>query len=156
MRFSLDGYTPGSALAGGALIGLAAVALLLLTGRLAGISGLFANLLGGGGAETSEGRPVQAGFLAGLLAGGALLLFLLPSAFEPLGTASSTLARFGVAGLIVGFGSRLGGGCTSGHGGCGISLRSPRSLAATLTFLATAMGVVAVRLHFLAGFGGVR
>lgn len=146
-------FTPIPALAGGLLIGIAAAAFLFLNGRLAGISGIVAGLFEATGAASAEGRFVRALFLAGLLAGGAVLLFAWPAAFEAIDPAPSTALRFALAGLIVGFGSRLGGGCTSGHGVCGLSLRSVRSLAATLTFMAAAIGAVLVRLHLL---GGVR
>ena len=146
-------FTPISALAGGLLIGIAASALLLLDGRLAGISGIVAGLFEPRGTGTSERTGIRASFLGGLLAGGAVLLLAWPAAFEKIDTAPGTVLRFALAGLIVGFGSRLGGGCTSGHGVCGLSRRSVRSLAATLTFMAAAIAVVTVRLHVL---GGVR
>lgn len=144
-------FTPGPALLGGALIGLAASAALLVNGRLAGISGIFASLLDG--EERSEGgaRFFSAFFLLGLVAGAVLLRLARPAAFEVPDTMPSTLVRLGAAGLLVGFGSRLGGGCTSGHGVCGLSLRSPRSLAATATFMATAIVVAFVGRHLLGG-----
>jgi uncharacterized membrane protein YedE/YeeE len=147
----MNHFAPIPALAGGLLIGAAAAAFLLLTGRVAGISGIVAGLFQGSGEGLSEGRTVRAYFVAGLLAGGALLVLAWPSAFEEIGQGRSTLLRFALAGLVVGFGSRLGSGCTSGHGVCGLSFRSLRSLVATLTFMATAIAVVAVRLHLLGG-----
>jgi uncharacterized membrane protein YedE/YeeE len=127
----LDSFTPLSALAGGAIIGLAASVLLLFTGRIAGISGIYGGLL----------RPVagdlgwRAAFVAGLLSGGLLLSWIAPEMI--LATPERGLAATALAGLIVGFGVRMGNGCTSGHGVCGLSRFSGRSLAATLTFMAT-------------------
>jgi len=131
-------FTPVPALAGG---------LLFLNGRLAGISGIVAGLFEPAGETSAEGRSVRGTFVAGLIAGGAVLLVAWPAAFEAIDPAPATVLRFALAGLIVGFGSRLGGGCTSGHGVCGLSRRSVRSLAATLTFMAAAIAVVLVRLH---------
>ena len=131
--------SPLTALAGGALIGAAASGLLLVNGRLAGISSIAAGLI-----SPSEETPWQGSFVLGLLAGGGLLLLLAPSSF-PL--PASPAWRLVVAGVLVGFGTRLGNGCTSGHGVCGLSRRSPRSLAATLTFMATAAVTVLVVTH---------
>lgn len=144
-------FTPFPSLLGGALIGASSVAALLLHGRIAGISGLLGGVLSREKSGDGAGLPFRACFLAGLLAGGLLLLAIRPEAFEAPGADPSTLLRFGVAGLLVGFGSRLGGGCTSGHGVCGLSLRSGRSLVATLTFMAVAIGVVFLRLHLPVG-----
>lgn len=144
-------FTPGPALLGGALIGIAASAALLFNGRLAGISGIFAGLLDGERGAGGRSRGFPAFFLLGLVAGAAILRLARPAAFEVPDTAPLTLVRLGAAGLLVGFGSRLGGGCTSGHGVCGLSLRSPRSLAATVTFMATAIVVVFVSRHLLGG-----
>ncbi len=140
-------FTPVPALAGGLLIGIAAAALLFLNGRLAGISGIVAGLFEPAGETSAEGRSVRGTFVAGLIAGGAVLLVAWPAAFEAIDPAPATVLRFALAGLIVGFGSRLGGGCTSGHGVCGLSRRSVRSLAATHTFMAAPIAVVLVRLH---------
>lgn len=127
----MHNLTPFSALFGGILIGLSASAMLLLDGKIAGISGILAGVL----------KPVKGDtlwricFLAGLFCGGLVLRIVLPSAYD-----------FGIlrplpilitAGLLVGFGTRLGSGCTSGHGVCGVSRLSPRSLVATGTFIAT-------------------
>ena len=122
-------FTPLAALAGGALIGASASALLVLNGRIAGISGIFGSLFVPKPGEATW-RPL---FVAGLLAGGLLLAWLAPNAIE---ASRRPLAITLVAGLLVGFGTRLGGGCTSGHGVCGLSRFSLRSLAATLTFMA--------------------
>jgi uncharacterized membrane protein YedE/YeeE len=131
-------FTPVSALAGGALIGLSAALLMLLVGRIAGISGIL------GGCFAAD-RGWRLAFIAGLVVTpliGALIGAPLPS--PPITT--NWLVIVG-AGLLVGFGTRLGGGCTSGHGVCGIARLSRRSIAATVVFMATAMIVVFVVRH---------
>ncbi|WGL61661.1 YeeE/YedE family protein [Pseudomonas sp. CW003PS] len=144
MSIDWASFTPWSALAGGALIGLAAALFALLNGRVAGISGLLGSLLQRG----AEGRGEKAAFLVGLLLAPLLWGFFaaLPSIhFE---TGSLGLV---VAGLLVGIGTRYGSGCTSGHGVCGISRLSPRSLVATLCFMATGFATVFVLRHLLGG-----
>lgn len=134
-------FTPLSAAIGGALIGLAAVLLMLLAGRVAGISGIFAGCL----TPDSGDKNWRIGFIAGLLLApltGSLVGYAVPVPQLP---ASWTVIA--VAGLLVGFGSRLGGGCTSGHGVCGIARLSRRSIAATCIFMLTAIVVVAARRH---------
>ncbi len=128
------------ALAGGALIGLSAALLLFANGRIAGISGIL------GGALTSHapGFAWRWAFLLGLVATGSLSWWL-PERFDMTGLPSLPLTA--LAGLVVGFGSRLGSGCTSGHGVCGIGRGSPRSVVATLTFMLTAALTVFVRRH---------
>ncbi len=124
-------FTPGAAAAGGALIGAAASLLLLGQGRVAGVSSVVAGLL----RPPSDETPWRASFVAGMLAMGALGAWAWPAAL------ASTVERSPLAGIIagvlVGFGTRLGSGCTSGHGVCGLSRASPRAGVATLTFLAT-------------------
>ena len=116
---------------GGALIGLAASWLLLAKGRVAGISGILGGLLGAPDSQFSW----RLSFVVGLLAGGGLLVAILPSSIvAPSGRSATAVV---IAGLLVGFGTRLGSGCTSGHGVCGLTRLSPRSLVATLTFMAT-------------------
>ncbi len=126
------------ALAGGILVGLGAAVMLVALGRIAGISGIVGGLLR---AETGD-RSWRGLFLGGLVAGGVVLHLLAPAAvrFE-LERSTSTLL---LAGFLVGFGTRLGNGCTSGHGVCGVSRGSLRSLVATLTFMATGMLAVLV------------
>jgi uncharacterized membrane protein YedE/YeeE len=133
---------PG-ALAGGVLIGLAATLLLWSTGRIAGISGIL-----DGSLRPQRGDLLwRLAFLAGLVvAAGAYMLFV-PGAPQPrTDFARGTLI---VAGLLVGFGTRLGNGCTSGHGVCGIGRLSPRSLAAVLTFIAVAMATTYITRHLV-------
>jgi uncharacterized membrane protein YedE/YeeE len=139
----MQNFTPLSALTGGALIGLGTSSLLLFSGRIAGISGIVGGLL----------RPEpgdwgwRASFVGGLLVGGIGLMLLLPHA---IGLPILPYARLAVAGLLVGFGARLGRGCTSGHGVCGIARLSSRSLVATATFMATGAATVAA----VRAFGG--
>jgi len=123
-----------SSLGGGLLIGAAAALLLLGSGLVAGVSGILE------GAVLSR-EPWRISFLGGLLAGGAVLALLAPAALAP---SPASLPVLGVAGFLVGVGTRLGGGCTSGHGVCGVSRLSTRSIVATATFIATAMITVLV------------
>jgi hypothetical protein len=140
-------FTPISALLGGVLIGAAASLLLLTHGKVAGISGLYGGVLRRG---TSD-RPFRLAFIAGLVATGSLLRLVFPSAFATTWTASLPLAL--AAGLLVGFGTQLGNGCTSGHGVCGISRMSIRSVLATMTFMLTGGVTVFVARHLLGGAG---
>ena len=137
--------TPLPALIGGGLIGLAASLFLLTHGKVAGISGLYGGLLRRG---TSD-RALRFWFLAGLIGAGALLKFVFPAAFATTWTA--TLPVVLVAGVLVGFGTQLGNGCTSGHGVCGISRLSVRSLVATGTFMATGFATVFIVRHLIGG-----
>ena len=116
--------------------------LLLLNGRVAGISGIVGGLVWPRGSEISW----RVLFVVGLLAGGVALYMVRPGAF---GAAAVPLPLTIVAGLLVGFGTRLGGGCTSGHGVCGLGRLSARSLAATLTFMATGAMATFVVQHLL-------
>jgi uncharacterized membrane protein YedE/YeeE len=134
-------FDPISALLGGALIGLASVLLMLLTGRIAGVSGILAGVVTRGGND----RGWRLAFIAGLIAAPLISGFVGYSLPMPQMPASWVLIA--IAGLLVGFGSRLGSGCTSGHGVCGIARFSPRSLAATIIFMFTAMIVVAIMRH---------
>ena len=137
-------FTPWSALAGGALIGGSASMLLLLNGRIAGISGIVGGLVRPRRDDTSW----RAFFVAGLLTAGLALFVLRPSTF---GVAPVSLPMAIVAGVFVGLGTRLGNGCTSGHGVCGLSRLSARSLAATMTFMATGAITAFVVLHVMRG-----
>lgn len=126
----------------GVLVGCAAGAVLLLHGRVAGISGMLATSILGGSSE----RSWMITFLVGLVTGGALLAWLDPAAI-PQGAVTSSLPLFLAAGFLVGFGARVGGGCTSGHGLCGLGLLSLRSaIAAGLFVLAGALSVWASRV----------
>ena len=129
---------PLGGLAGGVLIGLAAALMLLGAGRIAGVSGIAARATGL--AEGGMPRGAALAFLAGLPLGVALLGLLVERRMPAFPDWPYLVA----AGLIVGFGTRLGSGCTSGHGVCGVSRLSPRSLVATITFIAAGMATVAV------------
>lgn len=136
-------FTPFSALAGGILIGLAVSLFLFAYGRIAGISGVFGGLFD----SSSDDKGLRLTFLAGLVIAGLFARLVYPSAVA---SGERSLLVAAVAGLIVGVGTQLGNGCTSGHGVCGISRMSRRSIVATLTFIATGMlTVAAVRM-----FGG--
>jgi uncharacterized membrane protein YedE/YeeE len=135
-------FSPWSALAGGALIGLATTLFVLFNGRVAGISGLLGSLLARGG----EGRAEKALFLLGLVL--APLLWQLFAALPALEFQGGWLSLL-VAGLLVGIGSRYGAGCTSGHGVCGISRLSARSLVAAVAFMAAGFATVLVLRHLL-------
>lgn len=123
-------------LLGGILIGGSAAALYVFGHRVAGVSGLLGGLLEGDG-----DRLVRSAFLAGLVSTGAVLALVVPGSFGPSG---APLGRLVLGGLLVGFGTRLGNGCTSGHGVCGVGRLSPRSIAATATFVAVGFVTVGV------------
>ncbi|MDP3088545.1 MAG: YeeE/YedE thiosulfate transporter family protein [Methylotenera sp.] len=142
MLIDWNNFTPWTALTGGALIGISAALFILINGRIAGITGIIGGLF----------RPVmhdvgwRIAFTAGLII--APVIWLLFAALPEIKIdASYGLLAF--AGLIVGFGARLGSGCTSGHGVCGISRFSPRSIVATLTFMSTGFLTVYVMRHLL-------
>jgi uncharacterized protein len=138
-------FTPISAAIGGALIGLSAVLLMLLNGRIAGVTGVFAGLID----PTGTDRAWRATFIAGLIVAplsAALVGFTLPMPQMP-----TSLIVVAAGGLLVGFGTRLSNGCTSGHGVCGIARLSPRSITATAIFMAAAIVVVALTLHVFGG-----
>ncbi|MGB9988555.1 YeeE/YedE family protein [Pseudoduganella rhizocola] len=143
MNLDWINFTPWSALAGGLLIGLAAAAFALVNGRIAGISGIVGGLL----------RPARGdiawrlAFLAGLIA--APLAYTLFAAL-PEAQIDANAGTLAAAGLLVGLGTRYGSGCTSGHGVCGLSRLSPRSLAASAVFMAAGFATVFVLRHLLA------
>jgi uncharacterized protein len=136
-------FTPLSAAIGGGLIGLSAVLLMLLTGRIAGVSGILAGCFTFAGGD----RAWRVAFVTGLIVAPLVGLLVGLPLIDPVMPRS--LAAVMAGGLLVGFGSRLGGGCTSGHGVCGIARLSPRSIVATLVFMASAMTVVFVARHGL-------
>ena len=130
-----------TALAGGVLIGLAATLLLLLNGRIAGISGILSGVL----LPDKEDVAWRVAFLAGLIGAAGLYMAFMPGAPSP----RSDFSRAGLvlAGLLVGFGTRMGNGCTSGHGVCGLGRLSLRSLAAVVMFIATAIATTFLVRH---------
>lgn len=132
----LEPFAPLVAIGGGLLIGGAATLLLLLTGRIAGVSGMVAAATGI--ADKGPRRQATA-FVIGLPLGAGFAAYFVR---QPQIEATSSMPLLIAAGLLVGFGTRLGNGCTSGHGVCGIGRLSPRSLAATATFMAAAMATV--------------
>ncbi len=142
----------GNALLGGMLIGLAVVLFALLNGRLLGVSGIVYGMIDRGPGQAGRSRTAPSerwrlAFLCGLLLGGVILLLVHPEAFGV--SDHRSLPATAAAGLLVGFGSRLGNGCTSGHGVCGVSRLSSRSIAATLTFVTTGIvTVLVIRLWF--------
>lgn len=134
----MENFTPLSAIIGGALIGLSAALLMALNGRIAGVSGVFSGIAFAGSGE----RGWRVAFIAGLIA--APVLYALfrgsPAPFQ-LEAGYPTIVA---AGLLVGFGARLGSGCTSGHGVCGLSRLSPRSMASVGLFMGFGMATVAI------------
>ena len=140
-------FTPFASLLGGGIIGLSAVVLLATQGRIAGISGIVSRILPP--SVDKAGLPQGIIFLIGLLLA-APLWFVLTGA-APVKMVSSNGLLLVIAGLLVGFGAVMGNGCTSGHGVCGISRGSARSIAATMTFMATASVTVFVLRHVLGG-----
>lgn len=141
----MEHFTPYSALLGGALIGISASWLLAASGRIAGISGIVAGLL----VPVGDGRAWRALFLAGLI-GGCFLVRALSGDGVAVNISAST-STLVAAGLLVGFGTRLANGCTSGHAVCGIARLSPRSIAATMTFMASGALTVFVARHLFGG-----
>jgi hypothetical protein len=141
----MEHFTPVTSLLGGILIGLSASVLLLFDGKIAGISGIVGGLLSPASSDTLW----RVFFVTGLLVGGLLLKLASPQVFD-MGITRSGGAIV-LAGLLVGFGARFGNGCTSGHGVCGMSRLSPRSLIATLTFVATGAATVYLVNSLLGG-----
>jgi uncharacterized membrane protein YedE/YeeE len=137
-------FTPYSALFGGALIGLAAAAMMLLTGRIAGISGIAARLLP---PAEREGFAERLAFIVGLIA--APLVWSAATGSPATQTVSRNLILMMAAGLLVGFGSVYGSGCTSGHGVCGLARLSPRSLVSVAAFMGTAAVTVFLMRHVI-------
>jgi uncharacterized membrane protein YedE/YeeE len=139
----MHNLTPLSGFIGGALIGLATALLMLLIGRIAGISGIFGGLL------RSGDRGWRIAFIAGLIA--APLLAALAGRPLPMPEMPASLVVVAIGGFLVGIGTRMSGGCTSGHGVCGIARLSARSLGATAIFMVTAVATVTIARHALGG-----
>lgn len=140
---AMENFTPMSALLGGALIGAAAAVLLWLNGRVAGVSGIFNGVLSPQSGETAW----RVLFLLGLVAGASLYAAVNPAGYTP--RAGFPLALLLVGGFLVGFGTRMGAGCTSGHGVCGVARLSLRSVVATAIFVLAGMTTVFVVRHVL-------
>jgi uncharacterized membrane protein YedE/YeeE len=138
-------FTPFASTIGGLMIGVAALAMMLGLGRIAGISGLFASLLI---LKADQDFTWRAAFIVGILGGASLAA--VAGVYDPASVAFPAKGILAVvSGFIVGVGTALGGGCTSGHGICGLSRLSPRSLVATITFMLAAFTVVFVTRHML-------
>lgn len=142
----MENFTPIASTLGGVMIGLAAAIMLYANGRIAGISGIFRGVL-----QPKKGDFLwRALFIGGLVAGGGLMVALAPAELFQISIDRSFWA-VAAAGLLVGFGTRLGNGCTSGHGVCGLSRFSARSLIATISFMATGAITVFIVNHLLGG-----
>ena len=139
----MENFTPVSALIGGLLIGLGAAVLLIGAGRIAGVSGIVSGML----KRPDQDVAWRACFVIGLLAGAGAYALLAPDRFAV--AFDATAGTVAAAGLMVGYGTQLAHGCTSGHGVCGIGLLSPRSTVATALFVASAMATVFVTRHML-------
>src|ERR671924_453867 len=137
----MQNFTPVSALIGGLMIGSAASLLLWLNGRIAGVSGIAWNLI----ARPREDSGWRLAFLVGLVLGA--LVYRLASSDTLVLSIEASWPVLILGGVLVGFGTQLGGGCTSGHGVCGIARLSPRSVFATLVFLASGIATVFVLRH---------
>jgi hypothetical protein len=137
-------FTPGLSLLGGLILGLASAAFILLNGRILGISGILGGLL-----KPAKGDVGwRMAFLLGMAAAPMTAAFLFPQVLSAPRIEAGYVALV-VAGLLVGFGTRLGSGCTSGHGVCGLSRLSPRSLVSTLTFMGLGFAMVYIVRHLI-------
>jgi len=141
MSIAWNAFTPATALIGGAIIGVAVAFFVVLNGRIAGVSGI----LGGLARPQAGDVSWRIAFLAGLVAAPLALLAALPEI-----RVDASFPTLVAAGLLVGAGTRYGGGCTSGHGVCGVSRASPRSIAATVAFMAAGFATVFVARHLIA------
>ena len=135
-------FTPGMSLLGGLIIGIASALFILANGRIAGISGILGGLL----RPKADDVLWRLAFLLGLIMAPPLLAIFVTPVAPTIEAGSTTLI---IAGLLVGIGTRYGGGCTSGHGICGLSRLSPRSLIATLAFMGSGMAIVFAMRHLL-------
>src|SRR5437660_11628663 len=141
MSIAWNAFTPAAALIGGAIIGAAVALFVVLNGRIAGVS----SILGGLARPQAGDISWRVAFVAGLIAAPLALLAALPAI-----RVDPSYPVLGAAGLLVGVGTRYGGGCTSGHGVCGVSRLSPRSIAATFAFIAAGFATVFVARHLIA------
>lgn len=142
----MENFTPVASVLGGILIGLSASAMLLFMGKIAGISGIVGGLV----SLRKDDVLWRIAFVAGLLTGGFILTSLAPQLFQV--DIVRSAGALVLAGFMVGFGARLGNGCTSGHGVCGIGRFSPRSIVATIIFIIVGAATVYIVNHL---FGGV-
>lgn len=143
MTIDWNHFTPWASLAGGILLGLASALFILVNGRILGISGILGGLLLPKGADAGW----RVAFLLGMLAAPITLAWIAPADLITAPTIDAGYEAVVIAGLLVGYGTRLGSGCTSGHGVCGLSRLSPRALVATGSFMAAGFAVVYVMRH---------
>jgi len=143
MTIDWNHFTPWASLAGGVILGLASALFILVNGRILGISGI----LGGLFAPKPGDVGWRIAFVLGMLAAPAVMGLLAPAGSISPPRIEAGFLTFAIAGLLVGFGTRLGSGCTSGHGVCGLSRLSPRSLVATGSFMAAGFAIVFVMRH---------
>jgi uncharacterized membrane protein YedE/YeeE len=143
MTIDWNHFTPWASLAGGIMLGLAAALFVLLNGRVLGISGILGGLV----KPQSGDAGWRIAFIAGLIAAPVLWRLFAPL---PVVRVEASLPVLVIAGLLVGWGTRYGSGCTSGHGVCGLARLSPRSLAATLAFMAAGFATVYIARHLVA------
>lgn len=139
----IENFTPIASTIGGLIIGLSATLMLLLNGKIAGISGIAKGLL----SHTGHERQWRALFILGLILGGALILWITPENTAKV-TEASTL-QMALGGLLVGFGTATGSGCTSGHGVCGLGRRSARSLSSVVIFMSAGFITMFIMTHVL-------
>ena len=145
MTIDWNHFTPWASLAGGVLLGLASALLILLNGRILGISGILGGLLVSRMADVGW----RIAFLLGMAASPFVAGFIFPEGLIEAPRIEAGYAAIAIAGLLVGFGTRYGSGCTSGHGVCGLSRLSPRSLVSTLTFMGLGFAMVYVIRHLI-------
>ena len=138
-------FTPWLSLAGGVLLGLAAAGFILLNGRILGISGILGGLL----SPKRGDAGWRIAFVLGMLAAPVSLTLIAPAGLISAPRIDASYGLVVLAGLLVGYGTRMGSGCTSGHGVCGLSRLSPRSLVATVTFMAAGFATVYVARHLI-------
>ncbi len=147
MSIDWANFTPWASLSGGMLIGVASALFILLNGRILGISGILGGLL----PPKASDAGWRITFLLGMAAAPAVFLLLAPAGFMQAPRIDAGYGLIIAAGLLVGLGTRYGSGCTSGHGVCGLSRLSPRSLVATLTFMGAGFAVVFALRHLFKG-----
>ena len=145
MTIDWANFTPWASLSGGILLGVAAAFFILVNGRVLGISGILGGLL----PPKSGDAGWRVAFLLGMLAAPLVYGILAPAGFVQAPRIDSDFATIVAAGLLVGLGTRYGSGCTSGHGVCGLSRLSPRSVVATLAFMGAGFAMVFVVRHVL-------
>jgi hypothetical protein len=143
MTIDWSHFTPWASLAGGVLLGLASALFILLNGRILGISGILGGLI----PPKRHDAAWRLAFLAGIFAAPWVFMKVVPSSLLTAPRIDANVILLVIAGLLVGLGTRYGSGCTSGHGVCGLARLSPRSLVATLAFMAAGFAVVFVARH---------